>query len=205
MQLLLTQDRKIAIAVISIFLISFSVMMFFLQTGEEINMLNASTMHSTEAGESQDKAEASPKSLEEAPYFSISSDGKFTQASSGFLELLDIRELQGESLYDFVHIKDLTKLFSHQTRVIQDKEKIEAVGPIRLINGDNESIVLFTIIPIEQDHKVNELKFEVNDITAQVQEMTDDQTTPDENQKTLRKKDHETSRLMVDKISYLTD
>ncbi|MBU1152042.1 PAS domain-containing protein [Patescibacteria group bacterium] len=198
MPFLLTQDKKIAIAVVSIFLISFSVMAFFLKAGQEASLLDASTIHATETDSHQNQdSETKAEETSEIPYFNISSEGKFTLANDEFLEIIGMHKLDGESLYDFVHINDLTKLFSHQTRVIQDKEKIESVGPIRLINGNNELMVLFTIIPIEQDDKVNELRFEVNDITAQVQEMADDEKLPTENnQKTLRKPDHNSSRLI---------
>lgn len=216
----LSQNRKIAITAVSLFIVSFSVMLFFLKTdGNTHDALKTNVLHS--GGEQTEEAVVEEVDVEAKyraemgggtdPLFVINAEGVFNFTSEDFCELLEVKceELTGSQFIDYVNNNDHSTFLSAYTKLIQDGEKVDAVGPFRMKSGDEEKLILFTAQPILEKKKVTEIIFSAKDLTGQVEEMTEKENheTPKWMEylypKIKEMSDHDNERLMVDKISYV--
>ncbi len=223
----LSQNKKIAISAISLFLISFTSMLFFLKNnGDDLSDGQAnvagSNGHQTEQTE---QAEVADKETvyrgylgnEENPIFVVNTEGTIVFASDNCCELLSVvcDQFVGKLFFDYINTKDLSALVAEHTKLIQDPKLTENIGPYRMIKSDKEILVLFDAYPILDDNKkVTEIIFAVKDITEQAEELNDPSSSPSESeneQKTWfddlypqiqNMKDQQEIRMMVDKISY---
>lgn len=212
----LSQNRKIAITAVSLFIVSFSVMLFFLKTdGNTHDALKTNVLHSAEEAVVEEvDVEAKYRAEMEGAggsIFVINAEGVFNFASEDFCELLEVKceKLTGKQFINYVNNNDHSTFLSAYTKLIQDGEKIDAVGPFRMKSGDKEKLILFTAQPILEKKKVTEIIFSAKDLTGQVDEMTEKENseTPKWMEylypKIKEMNDHDKDRLMVDKISYV--
>lgn len=221
-----SQNKKIAISAISIFIISFSIMVFFLKNspkdaGKEgqANVIH-STENSTESTSEGSKGAVDTEKTYRSylkntknPIFVVDTEDKFIYVSSDFCDLINTRcnILMGSLFLDYIHGKDLAAFVIDHNKVIQHGKEMTSVGPYRINNNDSEHLVLFDIYPLLEAGKVKSMVFGVKDITEKVEEMSDKKdpsVTPEDKtegkpevKKDERKKDQ---RLMVDKnkLSY---
>ena len=104
---------------------------------------------------------------------------------------------------------DLNDLILVQTKLVNDGNNIEAIGPYRMIQGNNEILVLLSAEPIlDKDGKVKFITYHIKDLTEQVENLHN-QEAPEEKDwtkilypKIKNMSDEAESRLMVDKITY---
>lgn len=204
-----SQNRKIAIAALAIFAISFALMLFFLDNRKggygEANVLETDAHETTQVEEYKEEIS-----------FVTDSGGLVLYAREEFCGSVGLAcaDMMGKSLFDLVHNDDLGKFVKIHSKILQDKEIVELAGPFRL-TADAERLVLLNIEPVIDEEKVSELKFAVKDVTDQVNgaqvEPADSNETPDSEgdddwtDKIYPKIEelNDGGRLMVDKITYL--
>lgn len=186
----ISQNKKIAIAAISIFVVSLSMMMFFLGKGNGFENGQANLLHESggEAASGSDNGEsalnAEAAALEETyrselgnksdPVFALYPSGKFKYTSEDFCNLVkkDCETLKGKLFYNLVNSKDLPTFISAHSEVLAQKKKIESMGPYRMISDDHEIIVMFSAVPIfDEDDALESIAFSVKDITEQVEDL----------------------------------
>ncbi len=207
----LSQNSKIALGTMAVFMVSVSVMMFLLgQNGEGVNPhMAASVMHSSDSHVEDSQGQSDPDQNEELykSYFNqeaemilvINSEGEFEYICDRICEKIDLncKSLEKSHFFDYLNENDLVEYITIHTKLIQNPQNMDGVGPFRLKNNDKEIFALFSIRPVTDDEeKVEKLIFSIKDITEQIEEMTKEQ----EKQEYLRKIE-DAGRLMVDKIS----
>ena len=226
----LNQSHKIAISVASIFMVSLSIMMFLLGSGNQnLGHIQASIGHAgaTEATteEPESKTEDVYKSYFKDPdpaIFSVDSEGKFKYLNDEFCELLnqDCIKLEGTLFFEQIHYTDLADMASKHAKIVQGGKDLSGVGPFRLNKkgtGNATALVMFDIHAVLDDNKeVSEIVFSVKDITSKVSDMNEDNnadagtdfskkdpvTPVEKSEPTDTEESQEDSRLMVDKISF---
>ncbi|MBD3329968.1 PAS domain S-box protein [Candidatus Peregrinibacteria bacterium] len=178
----LSQNKKILITAISIFVVSFIFFLLFFENAE----LNKASLHTSTlkltTSHTPSKTVDDPQNIyteyinDDRPWFSTSVEGEFVYLSDEFCELMDkeCSELEGKLLYHYINTKDLPELVSENSRLFQEKEKVEAMGPFRLMKDGTELIMLFDAIPLsDEEDKLTEILFSVKDLTEQVEDMRD--------------------------------
>ncbi len=176
---ILTQNRKIALAAVMLFVLSFMGMLFYLENASmEFDHGQTAVMHATEAtGElSAEDKYRSYFDNKENPVFTVNIEGKIVFASTDFCELLSIQcgGIIDNKIFDFVNSKDLPDLVSVYTRLIQQKEKQNGLGPYRMLQNDREILILFDVYPVLDNHEeIQEIVFSAKDLTEQVEELNE--------------------------------
>ena len=194
----LTQNKKIAISAVAIFMVSFTAVLFFFgQPGNDVSVTSTDVLSHDggEHGEDSEHAEEGHEEEEdhgssyaeyledaETPHFATDAEGKFTYVSHGFCELLSAvcDALADALLFDYVNSKDLAELVSNHSKLAFEKEGLDGSGPYRMLQGDREILVMFDITPIldEEEEEVVEILYSVKDITEQAEEFAE--TAPEE-------------------------
>ena len=197
----LSQNKKIVIAAISIFIVSFSVMVFFLErTGDQFDHGQTDVLHNddnhTEQIEEQIENEIGPKIANPyiarlkdpgTPFFVTNAEGDFKHISTEFCMLIgaDCESIKDASLFDYVNSKDLPDLAANHSKLIQNGQDTEGIGPYRMPqfkDGKEILVILNAYFEVDKDGKVYEIIFEVNDITKQVEQMTDNGENTSDNE-----------------------
>jgi PAS domain-containing protein len=220
--LTISQNNKIAISALALFLVSFASIVFFLENGgTNLDSSHVNVLHSTDHGNSSDIPEADPEAFYRgrigdigSPIIVIDAEAKITFLSKSFCSLVDTKcELIVDDLfYDHINTKDLPEFASNITKIIQDKsESSIAIGPYRLLKGEKEILVLFNAFTVlDKDDKVSEIIFSVKDLTEQVEELNNNEE-PDSTDKNWMQNiypnidemnEQNDIRMVVDKIGY---
>ncbi len=212
----LSQNKKIAIAALAIFIVSFSVMLFFLGGNSlEIENTHTNVLNSSHNSETHDEVnKPDPAELS----FITDSEGTFKYTANGFCKLMKLScsEFEDKKYYDYINSGDLNDLILVQTKLVKEGDKIEAMGPYRMIQGNDEILVLLNAEPIlDKDGKVESIIYHVKDLTEQVENLNHKETDKGESKakdwtrilypKIKNMSDDAESRLMVDKITYKED
>lgn len=186
--LTLSQNKKIAISAVALFLMSFMGMLFFLENnGAEVENGHVNILEVGGHGDNDDGEEGTevvvidPETMyrsylddTEDPIFVINAEGEIIFASDDCCDLLgtECRELEGTSFFEHINTKDLPDFVTAQMKIMNDPKLTEGMGPFRMIKGEENIIVLFNAYPVlDEASKVQEVVFSINDITAQVEEM----------------------------------
>lgn len=179
-----SQNNKIAISAIAVFLASFSLMLFFLgDKGGDLNHGKTDVLQIEETnGESIQNIDLEATYREylgnmEDPIFVTDANGTFTFSSEDFCAMLGVRcqNLLNRKLFDFVNSEDLSVLIEKYTHLIQEPDQIDGIGPIRMIRRNKEHLILLSAKPVtDKEGKVSEIVFAVKDITEQVEEFQED-------------------------------
>ncbi|NIA01858.1 MAG: PAS domain-containing protein [Nitrospirae bacterium] len=186
--LTLSQNKKIAISAIALFLMSFMGMLFFLENnGADIEGGNVSILEAGGRGEKvegEDGVEViiiDPETMYRAylsdteyPIFVVNAEGEIIFASDDCCELLGTgcKEFEGNSFFEYINTNDLPDFVTAEMRVMNDPKLTEGMGPFRMMSGEKNIIALFNAYPVlDEDSKIKEVVFSINDITAQVEEM----------------------------------
>lgn len=174
----LSENKKIAICAIAIFIVSFSTMLFFLDEGGQKN-----DHTQTNVLELDQKQELSPEEKyqsylkeQDSPFFVVDSEGKFKYTNELFCKLLalDCDKFGGKKLFDFINSKDLSDFVSTYTKTVQNGEDKDGVGPIRMLSGDKEKLLLFNFKVLKnRDEKTGEIVVSVKDLTEKAEELND--------------------------------
>ena len=207
-----TQNKKIAIAALAIFIVSFSVMLFFLD-GYKVDLDNTHTnVLDSSHHEEVENTEIRPAHSELS--FVTNTTGTLKYTTNSFCELLKLScsEFEGKQYYDYINSNDLNDLILVHTKLVEEGSKIEAIGPYRMIQGNHEILVLLSAKPIlDEEGDVTSIIYHVKDLTEQVENLHH-QEAPEEKDwtkilypKIKNMSDEAESRLMVDKITYKED
>lgn len=200
-----SQNRKIAVAAVAIFAVSFSLMMFFLNRGGHPAVSGKADILGSHAGEESPLAEVSLITDEK---------GLVRYAQEDFCAGLGLKcaDLMGKSLFDYVHADDTADLVALQTRILQEKEEVGLEGPFRF-KGEAERLVLLSATPILEEEEVAEIEFVVKDLTDKMEGLDGGSEAVEEDKggdwvdrlyPQIKQLD-DGGRLMVDKITYKKD
>lgn len=220
----LSQNKKIAISAVVIFIISFAVMVLFLDVNS--GDTGKTNVFSSEHGEENisgeefnylkiDAVYMAYLNNMDGPVFVTSSNGKFEYANQEFCRLagLDCRDLIDKKLFDYIHPKDLPDFVGVHTTLIQHGDQKEGIGPFRIMNEKREKLVLFNALPIAGEKGVEKIIFSAKDLTSKVKEFNNDKSGQDtEKDKTgswidrlypkIKNMNDVDSKLLVKKVSY---
>jgi PAS domain S-box-containing protein len=185
--LTLSQNKKIAVSAVALFLMSFMGMLFFLENnGAEIESGHVNILevggHGGEDGEEGAEVividpETNYRSYlgdTDDPIFVINAEGEIVFASDDSCDLLetDCRDLEGTSFFEYINTKDLPDFVTAQMKIMNDPKLTEGMGPFRMVKGEDNVFALFNAYPVlDETSKVQEVIFSINDITAQIEEM----------------------------------
>lgn len=217
----LSQNKKIALSAIALFLVSFSLMLFFLNNGFEstnhsqVNVLEING-HAGYSSEAVDLEMSYRNYLKDpnAPFFVTDATGEIKYAGKDFCQFLSVKcdVFVGSVLFDYINSKDLSTVVADHTKLIQEGEPAEGLGPYRMLKRDKELLLLFNAYPVsDKDGKVSEIIFSVKDLTEQVEELKENKEKQDRfwleklYPKIKDVEDQQDIRMVVDKISYNKD
>lgn len=218
-----SENNKIAISAIAVFIVSFSLMFTFLGDSDgqlvsvKTDVLEAESGHGGGESAETDQETDYRTVLENYsdPIFVTNAEGVFKFASGSFCELIsaDCEKIIDKKFVNYVNAKDHADLIAVYTKIVQNGEKMDAIGPFRVSNGQDEKLVLFSAKPkLDKDDKVVEIIFIAKDLTQQVQGLKDIDSGSAEEEKPenwietlypkIKDMRDEENRLMVDKITY---
>lgn len=182
----LSQNKKIAISAVSLFAASFSTMLFFLGGGalnpDDLKVsVTKGENHQEEVTEAKEEVEAGgeakQENLKEDTVFVTDVESYIQKASSGFCKLVsgDCEELIGQKFFDLVNKDDLSELASIYGKLGREGKRMDAIGPIRLIDGQYNRLVILSAFPIvDKDGKVIKIRFSAKDITEKIESLNSD-------------------------------
>jgi len=186
----LSQNKKIAIAAIAIFLVSFSSLVFFLQTSSGAETAQTDVIHAEAIDEQKHSEESAPIYMEEfeklaEPSFVTNVEGIIQKCNDAFCKLVDVEceKLESKSFFDLVNSKDVSALAAHHSKTVNHGESLEAVGPFRVLKGKKELLLLFNSTPVmNEDKKVEYVIFTTKDITEQAESLNKKENKAEENE-----------------------
>lgn len=218
-----SENNKIAISAVAVFIVSFSLMFTFLSDSDgklnsaKTDVLDAGSGHGETENTETDQETDYRTALENYsdPIFVTNSEGVFKFASENFCGLIaaDCNKIIDKKFVDYVNTNDHAELIAVYTKIIQNGEKMDAIGPLRMKSGQEEKLVLFSAKPkLDKDDKVVEIIFIAKDLTQQVEELNEIDSGSAEEEKPenwietlypkIKDMRDEENRLMVDKITY---
>lgn len=185
----ISQNKKIALSVVAMFFVSFASMLLFLRsngsdTGHiQTEVLGADHTTSIELTEpSKWEEEIIYKGLIDeinTPFVVTNVEGEMIFAESDYCELISTKceYVEGKKIFDFINSRDLTDIFAHHTKMIQNRRSIKGMGPYRMLNDDEEILVLMSAYPILDDKdEVEKIIYTVRDLTQKVQELSEEES-----------------------------
>ncbi len=177
MEITSSQNKKIAIAAVSLFTVSFSILIFFLSRNDgALNHGQSNVLHSQETGEAAENDAPYMKVFEtiKSPKFVTNEEGLIKYADEGFCKMLDVdcEKILENSFFDFINSKDVSGFAAAYGKIIHDGKVEEGLGPYRVIEGKKELLLLFQATPVlDENEKVSYVIFSVKDITEQAEEL----------------------------------
>lgn len=219
----ISQNKKIALSAVAIFIVSFSVMLFFLGDNQgglgsgEANVLNSGGSHG-EQTETIDLAKYSEESISEAlkadePIFVVTAEGIFDKANSNFCNILDFEceKLKGKKLFDYISKDHIADFVSAHSELILYGKNMDGIGPIKMANKKHERLLLFSAKPLaDEDGKVSHIIFAAKDLTEIIKDFRKvDKEKTEEQRKwferlypRIEESENQDTKILVDKISF---
>lgn len=166
-----SQNKKIAISAIALFVISFSTMIFFL--GGDVkgaaNVMGAGAHGGSSAGA---HGEGTSTSEISRSGFSTDVSGNITIVGKDFCALLNqnCASLIKQPIYKYVNKEDFSELAEVLGKVAESAHSIDSIGPIR-VSADQEKgkLIILSAKSIQNaDGKITGINFGVKDITDKV-------------------------------------
>lgn len=197
-----TQNNKIAVAAVSIFLVSFVSMLVFMDSNTpspdfvKSNVLEStfetkekghnvyfsegkSEATSTHGGESTGALEASYRELahqDDLPLFVLTPAGKTKFLSANFVEEYgyELKDMKDKTFFSYIDGDDLPEFASAYTDVLDSGKAKSGVGPYRFKTKDGTpSVQVASMLPvIDENGKVSEVIGWVKDITSVLKTFT---------------------------------
>ncbi len=184
----LSQNKKIAFSAFGLFLVSFAMMALFLRNSGELgqgeaNVLNAqesAIVHLTDDGKA-DYVKSIGATND--PLVVINAEGSVEYSNGAFCSMIAVKceKFHNVLFFDFINSKDLSGFVSIHGKLLQTGEKIDGIGPFRLLKGKREIIVLFDAKPLLKDGKVFAVSLYAKDITNKVKELNKEKGATTEN------------------------
>ncbi len=168
--LILSQNKKIVVSALAVFVVSFTFMMLFLDAGKDLNQTQADVLH---VDSHEKKGTYDEYDDLDTPVFATNAEGEFKYLNEVFCNLIkiDCREASGHKIYDYVDEGGHAELAAIYAKLIQDGEKIDGMGPLVISSGEyDEKLILLTGSPIlDDDKKVQSIIFGAKDLTEQLE------------------------------------
>ena len=182
-----SQGKKIVIASIAIFFVSFSMLLFFLKDftphSENVQTDVLKTSHVESSSENLIEPEEMPEYLKHlqkddsvVPLFVTNSEGEIEYGNKEFCKIVDnsCENVKGDVIFDYVNTKDVSDLAAIHGKLVHDGEKIDGLGPFRMLKDKTEVFLLFTAEPLlDDDDKVSHIIYRIKDITHKVTELNE--------------------------------
>ncbi len=180
----LSQNKKIAISVVLVFIISFAAMVLFLD-GEshkkgghmQANIFELSNFGDDHKEESYiDQIQNSYLNVSPVPMMLVNGASRVEYMNQSFCELMTAgcEKLKGRLVFDLVNVRDLPNIFSITNQLYRDGKKVEGAGPYRLRNGDEEIVVMMNGRSIlDEEGKVTHMLLSFRDITSMIKELSE--------------------------------
>ncbi len=183
--LTLSQNKKIAIAAVAVFMVSFSGVMFvFSGNSSEIT---TSVLHNSDGedhGENKDtneNKEALEKEYrellgdEENAIFATDTEGRFEFVESQFCRMIRTNcddLIENKTVFELINSEDLPGFAGMHSKMIKDKEKMHGVGPYRMLKKDHEILVILNMVPVlDKEGDIERMIYSAKDITDQAQNL----------------------------------
>ena len=177
----LSQNNKIAIAALTIFLVSFAAMLFFLGNNGVDGSANVIGSHGEEhtSEEVEDEHVTFAPFVEEMaavknskiPVFITDNELVINFSRTDFCDFLSLRcdQVDGHKLFDLVSVDDVSDLASINLKLVQHGEKIEGIGPYELKTLDGSRLILLSATPVkDKEGHVFRTIFTVKDLTDKI-------------------------------------
>lgn len=161
----LSQNNKIAISAVAVFIVSFTSMVMFLEDKVDPSTTQANTLHV--AKDPHDFAEFDE---DESPVFITNVEGEFLYTNDKFCKLVGGKCVKKDdlSIFDYVKENDHADLAPVYAKLLQNKEKLEAIGPVIMVAKGKESLILLSAEPVlGRKEKVEYVVFRAKDLTEQ--------------------------------------
>jgi PAS domain S-box-containing protein len=165
-----SQNKKIAISAIALFVVSFTTMTFFLGGGSSghgsANVMSSGGSEHGGGGESANEATVTKTG------FSTDVSGNITMASKDFCKLLDknCEEIIKQPIYKYVNKEDFSELAEVLGKESIAAMTIDSIGPIKISadQGEEKMIILSAQSVKDKEGKITVINFSVKDITDKV-------------------------------------
>lgn len=199
----ISQNRKVALSSMAVFVASFSFMLLFLG-GSDTNLQSAKTdvLHS-------DSATSNHESTidHDSINFITNSDGSFDEVSDKFCKTIarSCKLLVGAKSFDYISHEDLADFASIHAKLVQNGEKMDMIGPYRFISGSRERLLILAADPQKNKGKVTKIIFSATDLTDKMgsSESDDEKNWIEMLYPKIKNTEKEKDpKLLVDKISY---
>ena len=219
----ISQNKKIALSAVAIFIVSFSIMLFFLGDNPGgLNSAETNVLNSGGHGEQSESNDSVVKYSEELvslalkaeePIFVVSAEGIFERANSNFCNILDFEcdKLKGKKLFDFISKDDIADLVSAHSELILYGKNMDGIGPIKFTNKKSERLLLLSAKPLGDDKgKVSHIIFAAKDLTEIIKNFrkVDKEKTEEQREwferlyPKIEESDDQDTKILVDKISF---
>lgn len=157
----LSQNRKIAISTIAVFLASFCFVVVFLTESEQ----------SAEFG----KTDVMGAEEDNGIVFSTDAEGEFLGASGPFCQLIDkpCTSIEEYRLFDFINSDDLSEFASVHAKLLQEGKPAKGLGPFRFEDeNENSALLLLNAVPQEEEGKILKIIFSARDLTEHIKNLS---------------------------------
>ncbi len=165
----LTQNRKIAISTLAVFLASFSFVLVFLGgTDETSKLAQTDVMGATE---------------DNRIIFATDPGGNFLGASEPFCLITGTAcsEIKDYTIFDLIHADDLSSFASVHAELLQEGEGAEGLGPFRFVNEKSDDrLLLLGARPQKEGAKITKIVFLAKDLTEHIKRMHEEKEGDDE-------------------------
>ncbi len=158
----LTQNRKIAISTLAIFLASFSFVLVFLGGSDE----NAKLAQTDVMGAAEDNR----------IIFATDPGGNFLGASEPFCLItgMSCSEITNHRIFDLIHSDDLSEFASAHAELLQGGEGADGLGPFRFVNEKSDDrLLLLGARPQKEGAKISKIIFLAKDLTEHIKRMNE--------------------------------
>lgn len=163
-----SQNKKIAISAIALFVISFTTMTFFL--GGDTSHDGANVMGAGGSGHGGETE--STETTTNKTGFSTDISGNITVASEEFCRLLNknCKEIVKQPIYKYVNKEDFSELSEVLGKLATTTKPIDSIGPIRIsADQEKEKMIILSAQSVQnKEGKTTVINFSVKDITSKV-------------------------------------
>jgi PAS domain S-box-containing protein len=175
-----SQNKKIAISAIALFVVSITTMTFFL--GGDSNIASEGGANVMGSGGSGHGGESSTEATVSKTGFSTDVSGNITAASKDFCKLLDknCEEIIEQPIYKYVNKEDFSELSKVLGELASSAHTIDSIGPIKIsADQGNERMIILSAQSVQnKEVKITGINFSVKDITDKVDGKPDTEEKP---------------------------
>ncbi len=157
----LSQNRKIAISTVAVFLASFCFMIVFLAGSDK----------SAEFGKTDVMSATENNDI----VFSTGPEGNFLGASEPFCLLVEknCTAIKEHRLFDIINSEDLSDFASVHAKLLQEGESVKGLGPFRFKDqNDGYKLLLLDAVPQKEEGKVIRIIFSARDLTEHIKNLS---------------------------------